>query len=157
MELGARSKQTPAETTDHAPRQTDKHCYHPQNPEPRTLNPLLLTFAGPEDDNDYAARAVFAPLALFARRSDRSMKRSNRKNETNSARWAWLAACLLAPAAVLTTGCQSDYAGQTLPSPWYLTDDVQYYAPGPGFKLAREAAAMQEQKAAEISEAQTGF
>ena len=85
------------------------------------------------------------------------MKRSNRKNETNSARWAWLATCLLAPAALLTTGCQSDYAGQTLPSPWYLTDDVQYYAPGPGFKLAREAAAMQEQKAAEISEAQTGF
>ena len=62
---------------------------------------------------------------------------------------------LLVPAAVfVATGCQSDYAGQTLPSPYYLTDDVQYYAPGPGFKLAREAAAMQEQKAAEISEAQ---
>jgi len=67
-----------------------------------------------------------------------------------------LAACLGVP-ALLSTGCQSDYAGQTLPSPYYLSDDVQYYAPGPGFKLAREAAAMQEQKAAEISEAQDGF
>jgi hypothetical protein len=64
---------------------------------------------------------------------------------------------ILALPALLSTGCQSDYAGQTLPSAWYLTDDVQYYAPGPGFKLAREAAAMEEQKAAQISEAQTGF
>jgi hypothetical protein len=67
------------------------------------------------------------------------------------ARWT---TALVVPAACLLTGCQSDYAGQTLPSPWYLTDDVQYYAPGPGFKLAREAAAMEEQRAAEISEAQ---
>ena len=58
------------------------------------------------------------------------------------------------PAISTGTGCQSDYAGQTLPSPFYLTDDVQYYAPGPGFKLAREAAAMQEQAAADISEPQ---
>ena len=42
-------------------------------------------------------------------------------------------------------GCQSDFSGQTLPSPWYLTDDVQYFAPGPEFKLAREAAAMKAQ------------
>lgn len=72
----------------------------------------------------------------------------------SQSRWKRLAACLVLPAVLAATGCQSDYAGQTLPSPWYLTDDVQYYAPGPGFKLAREAAAMQEQKAAEISEAQ---
>ncbi len=81
------------------------------------------------------------------------MKRTNSK----PAHWTWLSACLVVPAALLSTGCQSDYAGQTLPSPYYLTDDIQYYAPGPGFKLAREAAAMQEQKAADISEAQTGF
>ena len=53
-----------------------------------------------------------------------------------------------------TTGCQMDIAGQTLPSPYYLTDDVQYYAPGPEFKLAREAAALEEQRAAQISEPQ---
>ena len=54
----------------------------------------------------------------------------------------------------LLTGCQVEMAGQTLPSPYYLSDDVQYYAPGPEFKLAREAAAIQEQAEAVRSEAQ---
>jgi hypothetical protein len=45
-------------------------------------------------------------------------------------------------AALGLTGCQSDFGGQTLPSPSYLLDDVQYFAPGPEFKLTREAAAM---------------
>jgi hypothetical protein len=44
----------------------------------------------------------------------------------------------------LTAGCQVDYSGQTLPSPYYLRDDVQYFPPGPSMKLAREAAAMKE-------------
>lgn len=48
-------------------------------------------------------------------------------------------------AAVSLTGCQVDIGGQTLPSPYYMSDDVQYFPPGPEFKLAREAAA---QKAA---------
>ena len=79
-----------------------------------------------------------------------------KRNISHWVRSASLGTILVLP-ALLSTGCQSDYAGQTLPSAWYLTDDVQYYAPGPGFKLAREAAAMEEQKAAQISEAQTGF
>ena len=58
----------------------------------------------------------------------------------------WKLAAVALPAVTLFSGCQAEYAGQTLPSPWYLTDDVQYYAPGPEFKLAREAAAMKEQK-----------
>lgn len=57
-------------------------------------------------------------------------------------------------AALTTTGCQMDIAGQTLPSGYYLQDDVQYYAPGPEFKLAREAAALKEQSANQISEPQ---
>jgi hypothetical protein len=44
--------------------------------------------------------------------------------------------------ALGVTGCQVDVGGQTLPSPYYLTDDVQYYAQGPEFKLSQEAAAM---------------
>ena len=40
------------------------------------------------------------------------------------------------------TGCQIENGGQTLPSPYYMKDDVQYFPPGPEFKLAREAAAM---------------
>jgi hypothetical protein len=65
-----------------------------------------------------------------------------------------LAAAALLPALTLLAGCQVEMGGQTLPSPYYLTDDVQYYAPGPEFKLAREAAAMQEQAEAIQSEAQ---
>jgi hypothetical protein len=45
-------------------------------------------------------------------------------------------------AALGLTGCQVDIGGQTLPSPYYMTDDVQYFPPGPEFKLSREAAAM---------------
>ncbi|NUQ62889.1 MAG: hypothetical protein HUU20_10390 [Pirellulales bacterium] len=45
-------------------------------------------------------------------------------------------------AAIGLSGCQVDIGGQTLPSPYYLQDDVQYFPPGPEFKLAREAAAL---------------
>lgn len=61
--------------------------------------------------------------------------------------WTILAGGLLITASLVSTGCQVEIAGQTLPSPYYLSDDVQYYAPGPEFKLAREAAAMQENSA----------
>ena len=44
------------------------------------------------------------------------------------------------------TGCQVQVGGQTLPSPYYLSDDVQFFPPGPEFKLAREAAAMKAAK-----------
>lgn len=47
-------------------------------------------------------------------------------------------------AAIGLTGCQVDIGGQTLPSPYYMDDDVQYFPPGPEFKLAREAAAMRQ-------------
>jgi hypothetical protein len=51
--------------------------------------------------------------------------------------------CGIGLLAVLSSvGCQSDYAGQTLPSPYWLQDDIQYFPPGPEFKLSREAAAM---------------
>lgn len=42
------------------------------------------------------------------------------------------------------TGCQVDVGGQTLPSPYYMKDDIQYFPPGAQFKLSREAAAMKE-------------
>ncbi len=45
------------------------------------------------------------------------------------------------------TGCQSEVGGQLLPSPWYMSDDIQYYAPGPEFKLAKEAAAQRAARA----------
>jgi len=45
-------------------------------------------------------------------------------------------------ALISSVGCQVSMNGQTLPSPYYLTDDIQYYAPGPEFKLTNEAAAL---------------
>ena len=67
------------------------------------------------------------------------------------------AASLLLVGCVASTGCQIDVAGQTLPSAYHLTDDVQYYAPAPSeFKLSREAAAMQEQAEAIESQQQGG-
>jgi hypothetical protein len=47
------------------------------------------------------------------------------------------------------SGCQVSLNGQTLPSPYYLQDDVQYYPSGPEFKLPREAAALQAARAEE--------
>jgi hypothetical protein len=40
------------------------------------------------------------------------------------------------------TGCQVETGSQTLPSPYYLNDDVQYHPSGLEFKCAKEAAAM---------------
>ncbi|MCO6457032.1 MAG: hypothetical protein J5I93_17180 [Pirellulaceae bacterium] len=55
-------------------------------------------------------------------------------------------ALLLAAGA---TGCQVSVGGQTLPSPYYLDDDVQYFPQGTEFKLPREAAAMKAARAEE--------
>lgn len=38
-------------------------------------------------------------------------------------------------APLFSTGCQATVGGQTLPSAWYLDDDVQYFPAGPEFKL----------------------
>jgi hypothetical protein len=50
--------------------------------------------------------------------------------------------CLAGLAAAACTGCQVDVGGQTLPSPYYLQDDIQYFPAGPRMKLSREAAEM---------------
>ena len=47
-------------------------------------------------------------------------------------------------ATLAATGCQVDVGGQTLPSPYWQQDDVQYFPHGPEFKLWREAAAMKQ-------------
>lgn len=64
-----------------------------------------------------------------------------------STSWAKAIVCGVGLAALSATGCQSHIGGQTLPSGHYLTDDVQYFAPGTEFKLSREAAAMKAYQA----------
>ncbi len=48
---------------------------------------------------------------------------------------------------VTSVGCQVDIGGQTLPSAHYQSDDIQYFPPGPEFKLSREAAAQKAYQA----------
>ena len=73
------------------------------------------------------------------------MDRSNRRRPP----WGWVLAGVGLLASLGLTGCQVDVGGQTLPSPYYLYDDVQYFAPGPEFKLAREAATLKATRAEE--------
>ena len=56
-------------------------------------------------------------------------------------------AVVLAASTLLSTGCQIDVAGQTLPSPYYMQDDIHYAPAGPEFKLSNEAAAMKNYEA----------
>ncbi len=54
---------------------------------------------------------------------------------------------------VAASGCQVSENGQTIPSPSYLDSDyIQYFPPGPEFKLSREAAALQAARAQEKSD-----
>ncbi len=52
------------------------------------------------------------------------------------------------------TGCQVSIGGQTLPSPYYLSDDVQYFAPGPEMRLSKEAAAMKAYSSEQAAQGQ---
>lgn len=71
-----------------------------------------------------------------------------RKRE-NSRYLAAMSLVVAAVGLVGSTGCQVSMNGQTLPSPYYLTDDVQYFPAGPEFKLPREAAALRAARAEE--------
>ena len=58
-------------------------------------------------------------------------------------------------AAVTTTGCQVSMNGQTLPSPYYVHDDVQYFPPGPEFKLTEEATLQKAFQSGQLTQGQT--
>lgn len=47
---------------------------------------------------------------------------------------------------LMLTGCQSTVGGQTLPSAYYLRDDVQYFPAGPEFKLSNTVQAIEQYK-----------
>lgn len=64
-----------------------------------------------------------------------------RRTQDRRHSWRRAMASLGVCAALGATGCQVDVGGQTLPSAWYQNDDIQYFPPGPEFKLTKEAAA----------------
>lgn len=67
-----------------------------------------------------------------------------------------LVAAAFAVTGIATTGCQVDVGGQTLPSAYYLQDDIQYFPAGPEFKLSKEAAAQKAYKK-EMAEQNAGY
>ena len=72
---------------------------------------------------------------------DRSLKSCTRK----------LTLCGLALATGLgLTGCTAEYSGQNLPSGYYLSHQLQYFPPGPEFKLSNEAAAQKAYKESQL-------
>lgn len=60
---------------------------------------------------------------------------------------AWLLSAIMMLSCLALTGCQVSLGGQTLPSAYFLKDDIQYFPKGSEFKLAREAAALKEARA----------
>jgi hypothetical protein len=63
-------------------------------------------------------------------------------------KWSGLALFATAGLVLISaTGCQTTIGGQTLPSAYYLSDDVQYFPAGPQDKLFKERRALEEYKA----------
>jgi len=84
---------------------------------------------------------VDAPLGL-------SMEFSRPMHCLIKNRYLSLIVCLaMIVGAFAMTGCQVSVGGQTLPSGYFLRDDIQYFPKGPEFKLSREAAALKEARA----------
>jgi hypothetical protein len=53
----------------------------------------------------------------------------------------------MALSSLAISGCQVSMGGQTLPSAYFLRDDIQYFPKGPEFKLSREAAELKKARA----------
>ena len=58
-----------------------------------------------------------------------------------------LVATAAVASSVFLTGCQTTVGGQTLPSPGYLSDDVQYHPAGPEFQFTNKVAAQRKYNA----------
>ena len=76
---------------------------------------------------------------MFSMTSMTSMTSSNRTGRT-------IACLAIVVGGLGLSGCQVDVGGQTLPSAYYLQDDIQYFPAGPEFKLSKEAAAQKAYK-----------
>ena len=69
-----------------------------------------------------------------------------KRNANRVWRGLMLTGCLMLSA--VSTGCwQTTISGQTLPSAYYLDDDVQYFPSGPEQKLSNQIRAMGRYKA----------
>lgn len=81
------------------------------------------------------------------------MEKGKIMSEAKRCNWLWASTgILLIGGLTSSVGCQVSVAGQTLPSPYYLIDDVQYFPAGPENKLSNETAAL---KRAQVEAART--
>lgn len=58
----------------------------------------------------------------------------------------WLTMLAISGLTISLTGCQSSVGGQTMPSAFYLDDDVQFFPAGPEFKLSNQVQRIEEYK-----------
>ena len=72
--------------------------------------------------------------------------------KTSSKRLASGLLLLTALGASGLTGCQTTVGGQTLPSGYYLRDDVQYHPAGPEFLLYNTERAYQQRQEGQDSD-----
>ncbi len=75
------------------------------------------------------------------------MMKSAKSLSNQSVHFGWIALAALCGLA-MSTGCQVHVAGQTLPSGYYLMDDIQYFPAGSENKLANETAALKADREA---------
>lgn len=88
---------------------------------------------------------MFGPRVELARDGQRQPKEYGNSDMLNCKKTTvgtFLAIAVGSVGILASTGCQVHVAGQTLPSPYYLQDDVQYFPAGPENKLANETAAL---------------
>lgn len=96
-------------------------------------------------DNDSVDCSDFTSQAVQAARMVGLCQQGDGMSQANKNRGREAAVCVAALLGCLgLTGCAADYNGQSIPSPYYLSDDIQYFPAGPEFKLTREAAAQKE-------------
>jgi hypothetical protein len=74
---------------------------------------------------------------------------SGRKPALSSGPALWTLALVGMLAVGSLSGCQTNVGGQTLPSAYYLRDDVQYFPAGPEFQLSNKVQAIEEYKASQ--------
>ena len=89
------------------------------------------------------SRFLPTPFSPFAGKRPMSIRTLPSRRRQTAIRAGLL---LLAAGGLSLTGCQVDVGGQTLPSAYYLQDDIQYFPAGPEFKLSKEAAALKAYK-----------
>ena len=125
----------------------------PPGNSPEPFSRIMSRFSGSSADNDSVTdfRQTGSRCVSRSVRKPYALGRTTMENKMNT-QWITRGTIgTLAFAALLATntGCQVSLNGQTLPSPHYLQDDVQYFPAGPEFKLSREAAALQAARAEE--------